>query len=56
MPAGEEDLRLERFSIDRDREYVLPAIKAAQRLNPQLRFFASAWTPPPWMKTNGKYG
>ena len=56
MPEGEEDLRLERFSIERDREYILPAIKAAQRLNARLRFFASPWTPPPWMKTNGRYG
>ncbi len=56
LPAGQEDPRLEHFSIERDREYVLPVIKAAQRINPQLRFFASPWTPPPWMKTNGRYG
>lgn len=56
LPSGQEDPRLDRFSIDRDREYVLPVLKAAQRLNPQLRFFASPWTPPPWMKTNGRYG
>jgi glucosylceramidase len=56
LTAGEEDPQLERFSIERDREYVLPILKAAQRLNPQLRFFASPWTPPPWMKTNGRYG
>jgi glucosylceramidase len=56
VPAGQEDPKLERFSIDRDREHVLPVIQAAQRLNPQLRFFASPWTPPPWMKTNGRYG
>ena len=55
-PAGQEDPQLERFSIERDREYVLPVLKTAQRLNPQLRFFASPWTPPPWMKTNGRYG
>lgn len=56
LPAGHEDPQLDRFSIERDREYVLPVIQAAQRLNPQLRFFASPWTPPPWMKTNGRYG
>ncbi|MCP5520476.1 MAG: glycosyl hydrolase [Verrucomicrobiales bacterium] len=56
IPAGEEDPRLDHFSVDRDRAYVLPILKAAQRLNPQLRFFASPWTPPPWMKTNGQYG
>ena len=56
MPDGQEDPKLERFSIERDREYVLPVLKAAQKLNPRLRFFASPWTPPPWMKTNGRYG
>lgn len=56
LPDGEEDPKLERFSIERDREHVLPVIKAAQRLNPELRFYASPWTPPPWMKTNRKYG
>ena len=28
------------------------------RLSPllEIRFFASPWTPPPWMKTNGRFG
>lgn len=54
--AGQEDPQLERFAIERDRECVLPVLKTAQRLNPQLRFFASPWMPPRWMKTNGRYG
>lgn len=56
MPDGQEDPRLEKFSIDRDREYVLPVITSAQRLRPGLRFFASPWTPPTWMKTNRRIG
>ncbi len=56
LPAGQEDPKLERFSIERDRDYVLPILKTAQRFNPQIRFIASPWTPPPWMKTNGRYG
>jgi len=56
LPPGQEDPKLTQFSIERDREYVLPVIKTAHRLNPKLRFFASPWTPPPWMKTNGRYG
>lgn len=56
LPAGQEDPRLERFSIERDRDYVLPVLQLAQRLNPELRWVASPWTPPPWMKTNGRYG
>jgi glucosylceramidase len=47
------DLTMESFSIERDRQALLPYIKAAQALNPGLRFWASAWSPPAWMKDNG---
>ncbi len=56
LPSGETDPELRHFSIDRDRAYLLPAIKLAQRRNPQLLFFASPWSPPAWMKTSGKLG
>jgi glucosylceramidase len=49
---GDEDLELKRFSVARDRQALIPYVKAAQARNPALRFWASAWTPPPWMKTN----
>ncbi len=52
-PPGETDVALQHFSIERDRAYVLPIIKQALRINPQLKFFASPWSPPAWMKTNG---
>lgn len=53
LPAGETDAALEHFSIEKDRAYLLPAIKAAQAANPDLLFFASPWSPPGWMKTTG---
>ena len=53
LPEGETDLELEQFSIEKDREYMLPAIKIAQEKNPDLIFFSSPWSPPGWMKTNG---
>lgn len=53
LPPGETDLALEKFSIEKDRAYVLPAVKLAQEKNPDLLFFASPWSPPGWMKTNG---
>ncbi len=56
LPAGETDPELKRFSIERDRRYVLPAIQLALRKNPDLLFFASPWSPPAWMKTSGKLG
>lgn len=54
LPEGETDPELKHFSIEKDRAYVLPVIKAAQAINPDLLFFASPWSPPGWMTSNGK--
>ena len=51
----EGDFALEHFSIDRDRELLIPFIKAAQAVNPALKIWASPWCPPAWMKTNNHY-
>ncbi|MCL4692948.1 MAG: hypothetical protein KJ060_10625 [Candidatus Hydrogenedentes bacterium] len=56
LPAGETDPELARFSIEKDRAYVLPAIKIALEKNPRLLLFASPWSPPAWMKTTGTLG
>jgi glucosylceramidase len=48
------DKELKTFSIERDRKYILPFIKAAQKAaGKDLLLFASPWSPPPWMKSNG---
>ena len=52
MPPGQTDPDMKRFSIEKDRAYVLPILKLAQQKNPDLVFFASPWSPPGWMKTN----
>jgi len=44
------DEMLSKFSLERDRQALIPYVKAAQAVNPALRFWASPWTPPPWMK------
>lgn len=44
------DYAMEHFSIDRDRKFILPAVKQAMEYSPRLRFFASPWSPPTWMK------
>ena len=49
---GEEDRDLKRFSIARDREYILPILRQARQVNPDLFLFASPWSPPGWMKWN----
>ncbi|MHC4436211.1 MAG: glycoside hydrolase family 30 protein [Planctomycetota bacterium] len=51
-PDKQPDPKLKYFSIEKDREYVLPILKLAQQINPELKFFASPWSPPAWMKTN----
>jgi glucosylceramidase len=45
------DTSLNSFSISQDMNYLVPYIQAAQKVNPSLRFWASPWTPPTWMKT-----
>lgn len=38
------------FSIERDEKYVIPFIKDALKINPNLSFLASPWSPPKFMK------
>jgi glucosylceramidase len=49
------DFELKHFSIDHDRNTLVPFIHAAQRYQPNLRLWASPWTPPSWMKRNHFY-
>jgi glucosylceramidase len=49
------DVDLKNFSIERDRKYLIPMIKRAQKIsNNGFKLFASPWSPPAWMKTNGE--
>jgi glucosylceramidase len=50
---GDPDPELKRFSIDHDREYILPVLRLARKMNPDLYLLASPWSPPGWMKANG---
>ena len=50
-----DDYALKDFSIDRDRKLLIPYIKAAMEYRPDLRVWASPWSPPGWMKDNGVY-
>jgi glucosylceramidase len=50
---GRPDPNLERFSIDHDRAYILPTLKVARELCPDLLLLASPWSPPGWMKVGG---
>jgi len=50
-----DDLSMERFSIARDREDLLPFVKAAIQIHPGFAVWSVPWSPPTWMKTNGQY-
>ncbi|MBN1575602.1 MAG: hypothetical protein JW913_03565 [Chitinispirillaceae bacterium] len=45
-----DDLTMQRFSIQRDKDCLIKFIKAAQAVKSDIKFWASPWTPPSWMK------
>ncbi len=49
---GEPDPEMKRFSIEHDTQYILPMLKEARKINPDLFLLASPWSPPGWMKPN----
>ena len=49
------DFQLKNFNINRDKDVLIPYIKAAQKHNPRLSFWISPWSPPSWMKVNHYY-
>ncbi|MDV7139182.1 hypothetical protein R3X28_09855 [Maribacter sp. TH_r10] len=49
------DFAMENFSIDRDKERLIPYIKEAQKINPEVEVWASPWCPPSWMKHSKHY-
>lgn len=48
-----DDTQLKSFSLEPDREFIIPMINEAISHNTGLRFLASPWSPPGWMKTGG---
>lgn len=50
---GDKDLK--HFTIEHDMQYRIPMIKSAMKASHnELKFFASPWSPPGWMKSNGE--
>lgn len=50
-----DDYEMRNFNVGRDRYTLIPYIKEALKLRPDLRLWASPWTPPIWMKINEHY-
>jgi glucosylceramidase len=50
------DTSLKHFSVEPDKTYLLPMIRQAQAVeDADFKILSSAWTPPPWMKTNNTW-
>ncbi len=48
-----DDYEMKHFSVEREKNSVIPMIKMAQETNPQMKLFASPRSPPGWMKYSG---
>lgn len=51
MPLGTRDDAMRNFSLAPMKADVLPVLKSAMHINPQLKVMASPWSAPAWMKT-----
>jgi len=51
------DSELKNFSIDKEKEDLLPLLKKILALNPDIKILATPWSAPAWMKSNNSlYG
>lgn len=52
-PEGLKDTKLEYFSIDPDRQRLIPRLKEALQINPDIEVMGSPWSAPASWKTTG---
>jgi glucosylceramidase len=52
LPNGETDLDLQKFSLSKDFDHLIPVLKEILAINPKIKILGSPWTAPLWMKTN----
>lgn len=52
LAETKDDFTMSSFSIAQDKKYLIPFVKAALAVKPDIRLWASPWTPPAWMKSN----
>jgi glucosylceramidase len=53
LPVGKTDTLLQQFNLAKDTIHLIPLIKQILAINPSIKFMATPWSPPTWMKTNG---
>ena len=54
LPAGQTDPELNNFSLSKDTVDLIPVLKMILAINPDIKLMGSPWSPPVWMKDNGK--
>jgi glucosylceramidase len=54
LKDSETDFNLSKFDLGQDRKDVIPVLKEILEISPEIKILASPWSPPAWMKTNGK--
>jgi glucosylceramidase len=52
LSAGQSDPELKHFSIQHDATYILPSVREAIAINPQIKVIGTPWSAPGWMKTS----
>ncbi|WP_421938610.1 glycoside hydrolase family 30 protein [Pedobacter sp.] len=55
LPAGQTDVNLDKFSIAKEQEDLIPILKKIVAINPKIKILGSPWTAPAWMKTNNSF-
>lgn len=53
LPDGQTDPSLSKFSLARDKD-LISMLKEILAINPKIKIIAAPWSPPVWMKDNGK--
>ena len=51
VPSGQTDPNLTSFSVAHDAAYIIPLLKQALAINPNIKVVALPWSPPAWMKS-----
>jgi glucosylceramidase len=55
LRRGAKHPDLGRFNLSAGDREVVPVLQEILRINPAIKFIASPWSAPPWMKSNGSY-
>lgn len=55
MPSGETDEKLIQFSLNPDKQDLIPLLRKILSINPSIKILATPWSPPIWMKDSQSF-